>query len=147
ALALPGALAATGETNGSVRLWDTSGREVASITTDSNPVIGLRCSADGRVLVSRSSDEQVRVWSLPSLSLRGTFQLEADPTPFKALTVSPDGSLLAIGWPDGRVEVRDLPGGQRRASWLAHTLRPLVMAFSPDNRRLATSGDDHTGAI
>jgi eukaryotic-like serine/threonine-protein kinase len=148
ALALPGALAATGETNGMIRLWDATGREVAGRGADANPVIGLQCSADGRVLVSRSSDEQVRVWSLPALGLRGSFQLEADPTLFKALAVSADGSRLAIGLPDGRVELRDLPGGRLRTSWPAHSLMPLAMAFSPDNRLLATSGgDDSTGAI
>ncbi len=149
ALALPGALAATGETNGMIRLWDTTGRQVASSGAGPSPVTGLQCSADGHVLVSRSGDEheQVRVWSLPALRLRGTFQLEAGSTLFKALAVSADGSRLALGLPDGRVELRDLPGGQRRASWPAHTLRPIAMAFSPDNRLLATSGDDSSAAI
>jgi WD40 repeat protein len=151
-LALPGDLVATGETNGMVRLWDTTGREVVSRAADPNPVVGLACSADGQVLVSRSSDEQVRVWSLPGLTLRDAFQLERPRAVgarllASALALSADGSRLAIGLTDGRVELRHLPGGQRRTSWVAHTMRPIAIAFSPDNRLLATGGDDFTAAV
>ncbi len=55
-----------------------------------------------------------------------------------ALAFAPDGTRLAVGWSDGRVEVVDAASGRTLGGWLAHQNQVYDVAFSPDGRLLAT---------
>ena len=58
-----------------------------------------------------------------------------------------DGSRLAIGYADGRVDLRYLPGGNRQTVWQAHHFPASALAFSPNGKLLASSGWDRTAKI
>jgi WD40 repeat protein len=60
------------------------------------------------------------------------------------LAVSPDASLLAIGYLDGTAAVRRLDGGERLATLVGHRGRVAAVAFSPDGRTLATGAWDES---
>ena len=61
----------------------------------------------------------------------------------EALAISADGVLIAVGWEDRSVEVWSLPGGSRLvASMSGHKTAVRGMAFSSDNRRVVSAGDD-----
>ena len=61
----------------------------------------------------------------------------------KAVAVSSDGRLLAESF-DAEVWVVSLPSGKVTRKLKGHTKRVRGLAFSPDNRRLASASDDNT---
>jgi WD40 repeat protein len=54
---------------------------------------------------------------------------------------------MAIGRPNGTVELWDLTTRTRIVAWQAHTGNVTAVAFSRDGQRLATGGADHTARI
>ncbi len=92
---------------------------------------------DGKTLVSGTPD-QMKFWNLET----GQEKTELARGGGQELSVSPDGTLLAVGQQDGSVEVSELRSGQTR--WYAHTEEVRALAFSPDGNRLATAGLDRT---
>jgi WD40 repeat protein len=61
---------------------------------------------------------------------------------FRDFAVSSDGLRLAVPFPDGKVAVWDLPGGQKILEFSAHEKAVRALAFSRDGKRLATAGLD-----
>jgi WD40 repeat protein len=53
---------------------------------------------------------------------------------------SPDGRRLATAETEGRVTLRDAGTGRELLSFRAHDLGPAWLAFSPDGKRLASTG-------
>ncbi len=106
---------------------------------------GLAFNPDGKVLVSGGAEGSIKVWDSGSGKL--LHDLPDSETWVKALTFSPDGTLLASAASDiGKVIL-----------WEAHTWKPLVifkehkgdvqcLAFSPSGSLLATGGL-HDGTI
>lgn len=62
--------------------------------------------------------------------------------PVAALSVSPDGRLLAAALASRAVVVLDSADGQELWRWSGHAGRVEAVAFSPDGRRLAAAGGD-----
>jgi WD40 repeat protein/predicted Ser/Thr protein kinase len=61
--------------------------------------------------------------------------------------VSPDGTRLAYGWPDGgwqRIGVFDAKTGKQTAVCDGHLDQMFDFTFSPDGARLASGGEDNT---
>lgn len=70
----------------------------------------------------------------------------ADPL---AGAVAPDGSAVAVGRRDGKVDVWDTAVNPPKLRWSipAHTANAVTVAFSPDGKRLVTGGDDHLAHV
>jgi WD40 repeat protein len=69
------------------------------------------------------------------------FELAANPVD---LAVSADGQLVALGYIDGSVAVREAGEGGLLALLYGHAARVSAVAFSPDTRWLLTGGWDHS---
>jgi len=94
----------------------------------------LALDGAGRLVAGVSGRGDVRVWRLSDGKPLGSFGREA-----RAVALSSDGRLLAIGDEAGKVHLRPITGTGAR-SLTAHT-RPLrALAFSGDGNRLL-SGD------
>ena len=144
ALVFSNRLLAAGGRDGIIRLYD--GDKLVSEAQSGHPAIeSMATDRTGELLATSGNDGYVRIWSLPSLTLRQ--DLHAHGEAGRGVAFSPDGALLATGGSDRRLALydtrswtllRDLPG---------HKGRVHGVAFSPDGRWLASSCSDRTARM
>ena len=80
------------------------------------------------------------IWSCKSVQFK--VQLERETESTRCLAFSPDGRTLALGMDDGSIRLWDMPGGHERAVIPAHHSVVRSIAFSPNSKRLVSSGQD-----
>jgi WD40 repeat protein len=153
-------LASAGEDR-MVKVWDAgAGQEVITLRGHITWVRGVAFSPDGKRLASagggrddpdRPLPGEVKLWDPKSgqdvRTLKGhTFRVWG-------VAFSPDGKRLASAGGDHDEKDRPLPGevnvwdaktGRELLSLAGHNGSVLGVAFSPDGRRLATTGEDQT---
>jgi WD40 repeat protein len=106
----------------------------APMRVDAGPV---QFSPDGRDIAAGDDTGATHIWRIDALS--SVRVLKGDPKSGASLAYSRDGKLLAVGGVSGGVDLWDAASGKRRASMQGRTPVPFL-AFSPDGKRLATSG-------
>jgi len=90
-----GAMLASGG-DGSIRLWDAAGRSRGtSIDTGINKIIALAWSPDGAMLIGAGAELTLDAWYADGRTY-GT--LPDQPGPITGLGLSPDGTILAVGY-------------------------------------------------
>src|SRR5262249_11952532 len=119
ALSGEGRLAALGDVDGTLYVWDVaSGKRVRRWQAHAAPLVGLAFGPDGNSLATRGVDRTVRLWQVPGGKRIGFFDGDKEPHPdaghpsFRGLTDLPprlgtglaysaDGRLLAAAdpWP------------------------------------------------
>lgn len=70
------------------------------------------------------------------------FEIEEESGPVLAVALSPDGTLLAIGCPDGSIKVCNAADGSPLRILKAHRQMVRCLAFSPDGKLLASGSQD-----
>ena len=139
AFRLDGKQVATGQDDGTVRVWDAAtGREVANLRGEGQAIRELAFSPDGRRLLVFSWDGTLQSWA-PSTNDRQVLLR----IPYRDISgdiLSPDQRFL-FGIKDDAGQVWDVSPGRKRAD-LPGRLPPQAQAqgtaiFSPDGRLLA----------
>jgi tetratricopeptide (TPR) repeat protein len=130
---------ATGQWDGSVKLWDRATGELrATLEGHTKVVRAVAFSHDGRTLGTASDDGTFRLWD-PASGRGRTLVTEAEGMTPLRLAFSPAGNVLATvsSGTHNRVTLWDLTSGQARPVGIktANTENPL--AFSPDGKSLA----------
>ena len=130
-----GHVLASGDREGTVRLWDVGARRQIEVLPADGPVTSVAFSPDGEVIAySSGTDGTVRLWQVAAKQLLGI--LEMGNSWVRSVVFSPDGRFLAVGVGFQGLEVWDIAVPQQVA------IRPnggTPDAFSPDGRWLAST--------
>lgn len=147
----------TAAASGAVRTWDLATGKLRSSFHSLDCDEGETCpsrhlprfflTADGTKVAVQNFAEPVRIFDVASGRRLATFP--APRAPVGAVRFSPDGSLLAVGMPDGTVELHDANTGELGAALEGSPPRPgerfqdasvFALAFSSDGTLLASGG-------
>lgn len=120
----------------SIQLWDFKNPSAAArkISGHTAAVTGLQFTADGKRLLSSSTDKSVRIWDLADGKQVG--RIDA-PSALNGLTLSQDGKKLITAGADKIVRIWELPSVDTPA--LALPAIPAASALSPDRKVLAVA--------
>jgi WD40 repeat protein len=152
AVAPAGDVAATGNRDGTLVLWDLAARrERARLAGPNGGINDLEFTADGRWLVAAGADRRVWRWSLDSRPPGPATALADTASSVWSVTAAPAGSTVAATTQSGEVWLLDVASGGA----LGEPLRPgsgelLSAAFSPDGATLLAAsgrGDVHVWSL
>jgi WD40 repeat protein len=144
-----GAILASGEAHGAVKLWDMSAGKTL-VTLDSGKKLGsvtaLALPADGNSVAvgcsttSPSSGPEVQVWDLATGRKRHTLQVYFRGM-LRYIAYSPDGKSLVAGSPEDAIRIWEADTGRLKANWRVQIDLVHTAAFSPDGNLLAVAGE------
>ncbi len=129
--------------DGALRVWDVGARRpIADAGHQGAGPLVFVASQDGATLAEIAGGERVRVWDGPR---RGVRLERALPAEGCCLALSPDGTLLAVGFTDGGLALLDAASGDEiarvtYADYNANCVRGV--AFSPDGSLLVAASLD-----
>jgi len=126
--------------NGQVAQWAYAAPGPIRQFNHGGPVYGVASSRDGKLIVSCSSDQTVRVWDATTGGQR--FQMNGHQGPVHAIAITPDESFAISSGADRTVRLWDLVGG-RQLKQLA-TLDETIysVAIHPNGQTVAVAGAD-----
>jgi WD40 repeat protein len=142
--------------HGMVRIWDVAtGKEVKQPEVGHDgTVTSVAFSADGQWLLTVGDDHVVLLWDRAKNTVKQRFTNPAaaaapapqpgviPPSLAPALALSSDGKRLAIGWPDGNVQVLETETAKEVRKFKAHENPILAMLLTTDGRSVITSSSD-----
>jgi WD40 repeat protein/tRNA A-37 threonylcarbamoyl transferase component Bud32 len=135
---------ATSGTNGVVRVWDAAtGAILLTLTGYSDAPMSLALNAQGQVAVALPSDGHEQLVRIHDIhAQRQPLELVVSGS-VSQLAFSPNGSMLALGHADGRVNVWNLAAPSAPPAQVGPPRGEIVqLAFSPGSRRLAAAYGD-----
>src|SRR5262249_12000260 len=123
-------------------LWDLQkGQEVRRLSGHTNEVRGAAVSADGRRVVSASSDGTLGLWDLETG--RQVRSMTVGPG-LLCVALSRKGRLALVGSWESMVQLWDVEAGRLIRRFEGHKGVTRGVAFSPDERRAVSANTDGT---
>ena len=138
-----GTTVATGEEDGTIRLWDPeTGTNTAVLRGHPDIVNSVSFSHDGSILAAASGDGSVGLWD-PARGYQ-VGSLQGHEAHVKSVAFAPASSLLASGGMNGSLIVWDAITQQKVRTFTGHSGRIWGLSFSPDGRTLASASDGYS---
>ncbi|MBW4498751.1 MAG: AAA family ATPase [Scytonema hyalinum WJT4-NPBG1] len=140
-----GKIIATANADKTTQLWNTEGKEVATLKGHSGEVFFASFSPDGKMIVTASADKTAKLWDL---NLNGKYMktLGGDQGHRERVvdvSFSPDGKTIATASDDRTAKIWKLDG-TLCVTLEGHEDEVNGISFSPDGRTIATASDDKT---
>lgn len=142
-----GALLASAGADGTIRFWNPDdGAAVDEPLQASDVAINrLAFSPDGLLLAAAADDGTVQIWDVASHRAHLPPFLDGEGLPVYAVTFSPNGTMLAWAGQFPLIEFVDpATGAATGESLVGHEGSIEGIAFRPDGKLLASTGDDGT---
>lgn len=141
AFSLDSKLLATGETDGTVRLWQVAdNKQLLSFKAHTAWVWSVVFSPDGKMFASCGLEHTIKLWDVQLGQCLRILHGHIDSV--WSVAFSPSVSTLASGSSDGTIRFWDLRTGRCLNVLQAHTNWILSVVFHPDGRTLASGGFD-----
>lgn len=133
----------SGSADSTLRIWDVdSGVTVKVLEGHTGFVNDI--DYDGTYIYSASNDSSIKKWNS---KLAYQYRVNVD-KPATATAIAPEGDKIAVGFENGSLELRTFPEGQLLATQeTAHERDVQRIAFSPNNKFVASTSLDHTAKI
>ncbi|MBN1598113.1 MAG: hypothetical protein JW894_07450 [Bacteroidales bacterium] len=126
----------------SIMYWNLLTEENKTIVTHPTRIRAICLSEDGRYIYGGTDDGKLIRWNIEDGSARTVFDNGGNS--IYAITISSNGSRLAIGDKSGNIRIIDAVTGKRISQVAGHSSRVLDIAYSNDESQLATSSFDGT---
>ncbi len=129
----------------SIKLWDLTGKRIASWSAHATTIWNVDISNDGKYAVSSAFNKTFFLWDVYNSVVLEKMRGHEDVT--MSVCISPDSRLIASGSNDLTIKIWDLE--TRRVVKTLHgpTQDVYDVAFSPDSRLLAVASKDRSVRI
>jgi WD40 repeat protein len=123
-----------------VKLWDVATGQLRQVLSSRHRVLCAVFSDSGRKLVGAGMDAHVREWECDTGA--EILTLPSRSGEVRALTLSPDGQILACGERDGTIPLWDVHTGESLGLLAGHTDEIWSLAFPSSGAALASGSAD-----
>jgi WD40 repeat protein len=127
-------------------LVDATTGETRRVFKDFDFMDGFLASPKGNLLAARDPGRLV-LWELDTDRLVREARVDPPDNGYTANALSPDGSVLAIGYGRGKIELWDVANLELRATLWGHSQAILHLALSPDCLTLVSEAGDGTSRL
>jgi WD40 repeat protein len=100
---------ATSGRDGTARIWDLQGKEIAKLVGHQGEVSSVVFSSDGKMLATSGNDGTAHIWDLQGKEIA---KLVGHQGEVSSVEFSSDGKMLATSGRDGTARIWDLQGRQ-----------------------------------
>jgi WD40 repeat protein len=136
-----------------VQLWAVDPGSRTAKVDGGDWLLAVAFSPDGKSVAGGGYDGHITIWDTASGKKRSEFaasaplpkgQTTAAPAVISAITLSPDGKLVAVGGSDGAIHLLQTDDGKLLRSLAGHTATVTGLAFHPGGELLASCSKDRT---
>jgi WD40 repeat protein len=134
---------ATGSFDGTVRLCNLEGNQIATFVGHQGRVLSVSFSPNGEYIATASDDGSARLWDIEANQI-ATFLGHQGRV--NSISFSPNGEYIATGSDDGSARLWDIEANQI-AAFLGHQDGVLSVSFNPNGEYVATASVDRTARL
>ena len=140
-VSLGSAYFATGNSNGTISVWNLPGGELKStLRGHVEAVNAVAMSPDGKILASGSDDKTVKIWNLETGAVVQT--LSGHSGAVSSVAFSPDGLFVASASWDKTIKIWNRKTGELLRTLTGHSGLVNAVTISPDSNILASGSKD-----
>lgn len=136
-----GAHLASSGWDGTIHIWDLSGKQERVIKNSHMPLSSVAWRPDGKALAAARSDGSIRIWDATG---RDIASIKSATEFLAAVAWSPDGERIAASGADAVIRLWKVSTRKQLQALYAPRRHGTALAWSTDGRHLASGGWDKT---